>query len=238
MLEFCNFAEKKNGMIENTYNYYCDESCHLRNDQKSFMVLGYISVPYNRIKRFKEEIKEIRQKHKNSLEVKWTNLNQWNYAFYSDLVDFFFDRMDLNFRAILVDKNRYAAEKCGNDYDRFYYLMYYQLIYHKLDICNEYNIYLDIKDELSTYRINELKNILNVKMGTIKKIQHIRSHEVDLLQLCDLFIGAISYSANEKEQKSISKMKLIEKIKKRSNCDLFSQTPKNEIKFNLFRIRI
>lgn len=32
---------------------------------------------------------------------------------YSDLVDFFFDRMDLNFRAILVDKNRYVAEKMG-----------------------------------------------------------------------------------------------------------------------------
>lgn len=47
---------------------------------------------------------------------------------------------------------------------------------------------LDIKDELSTYRINELKNILNVKMGNNKKIQHIRSHEVDLLQLCDLLI--------------------------------------------------
>lgn len=222
----------------NIINYYCDESSHLLNDQMQYMVIGYISVPYNRIKKIKEEIKELRIKHENAFEIKWTKLNSWNYPFYSELVDFFFERTHINFRAIIVDKHRYIADKCGNDYDRFYYLMYYQLIFHKLDIDNKYNIYLDIKDDLSNYRIEELKKILNVKMGTIQKIQHIRSNEVDLLQLCDLFIGAISYNLNFPENTAIAKRKLIDKIKLISGCDLGTQTYKDANKFNLFRIRI
>ena len=48
------------------YNYYCDESCHLKNDGKQYMILGYISAPYDRIKKLKEDIKELRKKYKNT----------------------------------------------------------------------------------------------------------------------------------------------------------------------------
>ena len=212
------------------YNYYCDESCHLKNDGKQFMILGYISVSYNKVKKIKEEIKDLRLKYKNSLEV--------NYLFYSELVDLFFDRTDINFRAIIVDKSKYIANKCGNDYDKFYYLMYYQLIYHMLDVGCNYNIYLDIKDDLSNYRIEELKKILNVQMGVIEKIQHVRSHELDILQLCDLFIGAISYNLNNSEKSSQPKLRLIDKLKNLSRTDLENTTYKNMRKFNLFRIHI
>ena len=220
------------------YNYYCDESCHLKNDGKQFMILGYISVSYNKVKKIKEEIKDLRLKYKNSWEVKWTHLSQWNYLFYSELVDLFFDRTDINFRAIIVDKSKYIANKCGNDYDKFYYLMYYQLIYHMLDVGCNYNIYLDIKDDLSNYRIEELKKILNVQMGVIEKIQHVRSHELDILQLCDLFIGAISYNLNNSEKSSQPKLRLIDKLKNLSRTDLENTTYKNMRKFNLFRIHI
>ena len=220
------------------YNYYCDESCHLKNDGKQFMILGYISVSYNKVKKIKEEIKDLRLKYKNSLEVKRTHLSQWNYLFYSELVDLFFDRTDINFRAIIVDKSKYIANKCGNDYDKFYYLMYYQLIYHMLDVGCNYNIYLDIKDDLSNYRIEELKKILNVQMGVIEKIQHVRSHELDILQLCDLFIGAISYNLNNSEKSSQPKLRLIDKLKNLSRTDLENTTYKNMRKFNLFRIHI
>ncbi|KAA6342917.1 hypothetical protein EZS27_009377 [termite gut metagenome] len=225
-------------MNDSIYNYYCDESCHLENDKKRYMVLGYISIPYSRIKKIKEQIKDIRKKHKNKFEIKWTYLNSWNYQFYSELIDFFFEISDIGFRAIIVDKNKYIADKCGNDYDRFYYLMYYQLIYHKLDTQYIYNIYVDIKDQLSACKINQLKDILNVKMGVIQKIQHIRSNESDLLQLCDLLIGALSYNLNNKEKMSDPKIRLIDKIMERSGYNLLSQTPKSESKFNIFKILI
>lgn len=215
---------------------YCDESCHLENDNKQYMILGYISIPYNKIKRAKRDIKALRLKHKNTLEVKWSNLNEWNYLFYADLVDYFFDRSYICFRSIIVDKKKYIASMCDNDYDKFYYKMYYQLIYHKIDVGSEYNIFIDIKDTLSTHRISTLKEILNVKMGVIKNIQHIRSHEVDLLQVCDLLIGATSYRMNEANKKAIPKLKLIQKIEDNLAWRIDEQTPPYEKKFNVFKI--
>jgi len=225
-------------MNEDRYIYYCDESSHLQNDKKQFMVLGYISVPYNCVKKIKEEIKELRLKHNNKNEIKWSGLNVRNYLFYADLFDYFISRSDINFRAIIVDKYKYIANKCDDDYDKFYYLMYYQLLIHKLDTSNTYNIYIDIKDDLSSHRISKLKEILNVHYGIIEKIQHIRSHEVNLLQLCDLFIGAIAYKMNYNPMKSIFKIKLIEKIEKKLGFEITQQTTKSETKFNIFKIRL
>lgn len=47
--------------------------------------------------------------------------------------------------------------------------MYYQLLFHTLDPVWHYNIYLDIKDNLSSYRTEKLKDILNVRMEIIEK---------------------------------------------------------------------
>ena len=110
--------------------------------------------------------------------------------------------------------------------------MYYQLLFHTLDPVWHYNIYLDIKDNLSSYRTEKLKDILNVR------IQHVRSHELDLLQLCDLFIGAIAYNLNQTEKASEAKVRFIEKLKIRTRTDLESTTSKRISKFNLFRIQI
>ena len=206
------------------YNYYCDESCHLQKDGKRFMVLGYIAAPLHKIEQMKGELKSLRVKYKNTLEVKWTYLNEWNYPFYA--------------KAIIVDKSRYIADKCDHDYNKFYYLMYYQLLFHTLDPVWHYNIYLDIKDNLSSYRTEKLKDILNVRMEIIEKIQHVRSHELDLLQLCDLFIGAIAYNLNQTEKASEAKVRFIEKLKIRTRTDLESTTSKRISKFNLFRIQI
>lgn len=225
-------------MEHTTYNFYCDESCHLLNDRKHYMILGYISITYNKIKKTKEDIKILREKHKNHHEIKWSNLNKWSYPLYADLIDYFFNSSNLSFRAIIVDKHKFIAERCDNDYDKFYYKMYYQLIYHKIDTSSYYNIYLDIKDDLSMHRINTFKEILNVQMGVIQKIQHVRSHEVDLLQLCDLIIGGISYKVNENEQTSTPKLRLINRIETTIGRKIEEQTTPYESKFNVFKIRL
>ena len=109
---------------------------------------------------------------------------------------------------------------------------------HIMKTNGDYNIYLDIKDNLSSYRTEKLKDILNVRMEIIEKIQHVRSHELDLLQLCDLFIGAIAYNLNQTEKASEAKVRFIEKLKIRTRTDLESTTSKRISKFNLFRIQI
>jgi len=65
-----------------------------------YMLLGYVSVPYNRIKFHKEQINAIKEKHHFYGEIKWTKVSKSQLAFYTELVNYFFDS-DLSFRAIV-----------------------------------------------------------------------------------------------------------------------------------------
>lgn len=221
-------------MIQKTFNHYCDESCHLENDKMPFMLLAYTSVAYNQIKNHKERIKAIRQKHHFFTEIKWSKVSNSMYGFYSDIIEYFFET-DLKFRAIVVDKTKINNGEYGQSYDDFYYKMYYQLLFHKMDMNSNYNIYLDIKDTLSANKVNKLKEILRINYSTIRNLQNIRSHESDFMQITDLLMGAISYFLRG-EKGNTAKLRLIEKIKKSSNESLLKSTPLDKSKFNLFFI--
>lgn len=221
--------------MNKTFNLYCDESCHLENDRHGYMLISYISAPYNQITLHHEKIRELKQKHHFYNEIKWSNVSHSKYAFFDELVDYFF-ATELNFRSIIVDKSKIDNETRGQDYDTFYYLMYYQLLHHKINMEHTYNIYLDIKDTLSVYKIRKLREILNIKYSCIRNLQNIVSKESLLMQLTDLLMGAISYHLNNKEKRVIAKRKLIEKIQSRFNLSLNHSTSKSQQKFNLFFI--
>ena len=219
-----------------TYNFYCDESCHLENDKMPYMLLGYVNVSYNQIKRHTQRIKELKKKHNFYGEIKWSKVANSQHKFYNDLIDYFFDS-DLSFRAIVINKSQINNNPFMQDFNTFYYKMYYQLINHKLDTLSNYNIYLDIKDTLSASKMNELKSILQTKFGVIRNLQNIHSHESIFLQLTDLIMGAVSYHL-----RGIGKVKaktdLINRIQKHSNHQLQKSTPKTEEKLNLFFIEL
>ena len=67
----------------------------------------------------------------------------------------------------------------------------------------------------------------------IKKVQQVHSHEVEILQLTDLLIGAISY-INRGLNTSKAKNELITLIKQRSKYSLVKSTLLRERKFNIF----
>ena len=115
--------------------------------------------------------------------------------------------------------------------------MYYQLLHHKIDMENTYNIYLDIKDTCSFRKIARLREILNIQYSNIRNLQFIRSHESVLLQLTDVIMGALNYYLRE-EKIMTAKLKIIDKIKKHANRPLDSTTPKSWEKFNLFFIEL
>ena len=219
-----------------TFNYYCDESTHLPNDKMPYMLLGYVSVPYHQMEIHSNSIKEIRKKHKAFGEIKWSKISAAKYDFYADLIDYFF-ASDLSFRAIVIKKEQISNNNYHQDYDTFYYKMYYQLIYHKIDVLNTYNIYLDIKDSLSAAKVNHLKDILQTKLGVIRNLQNIHSHESVFMQMCDLLMGAINYHLRGKD-KMRAKTQLINRIQKQSSHSLTESTPKAENKMNLFFIEL
>ncbi len=221
--------------MKKTFNIYCDESCHLKNDHKPFMFLGYVSCAYPQVKAHAERIDDIKKRHNFYSEIKWNKVNKTKLKFYIELIDYFFST-DLRFRAIGVDKPKVRPDAFGKNYDDHYYTMYYYLLNHNLNVQYTYNVYLDIKDTLSACKVERLKTILNVKFGVFRNVQNIVSKESLLLQLADLILGAISYNKNDNEKKSDAKRILLDRIKKHCNVDL-GETNYNE-KLNLFFIEL
>lgn len=200
--------------MNKTFNVYCDESCHLENDHKNFMFIGSVSCTYPQVKRHTERINEIKKKHNFYAEIKWSHVSMSKIDFYLDILDYFFDT-DLRFRTIGVRKDTIESE----DFDDFYFSIYYKLLNYKIDTLNVYNVYMDIKDTLSSFKIKKLKNVLNVKYGTFRNVQNIRSEESLLIQLADFITGAISYNVNDNEKRNQAKVLILDRIKKHSHLN-------------------
>ncbi len=222
-------------MAEKTFNIYCDESCHLENDHQKYMLLGSVSSAYNQVKRHTERIKHLKLKHHFFAEIKWVNVSGSQSQFYKALIDYFFDT-DLRFRAVIVDKSKIQNQAFVQNHDTFYYKMYYYLLNHNKNSQYAYNVYLDIKDDLSAVKVEKLKEILNIQYGVFRNVQNIRSHESILMQLADFIMGALSYNLNNSDKKMIAKTQLIERIQQHSGQSLTISSGYSASKLNLFFI--
>ena len=223
-----------------TFNLYCDESTHLKNDSHPYMLLSYVSIAYPQIKLAKEQIKAIKEKHHYSGELKWTNVHDATFPLYNEVVEYFF-MMDMKFRAVVVDKSQIDESKTDYSFDDFYFRMYYQLLHHLTDMGNNYNVYIDIKDTCSRDKLHRLKEILHWN-SSIRHCQFIRSHESSFMQIADVLMGAINYNLRiekgEIEGKVLAKKKIVDKIKEHTNISLNATTPLSAKKFNLFFISL
>jgi hypothetical protein len=221
--------------MSKTFNIYCDESCHIENDHKKFMFLGSVSSAYNQVKLHTENINDLKKKHNFYAEIKWSKVSKSKLRFYLDLVDYFF-ATDLQFRTVGVEKSKINNDAFNQNYDDFYYKMYYYLLNHNLSSLYKYNVYLDIKDTLSAYKVNKLKDILNTKFGVFRNVQNIRSHESIIMQMADFLMGAISYLHNDDYQQNKAKVQIIKKIQQHCNEDL--RNTNYSKKMNLFFIEL
>ncbi|WP_034256475.1 DUF3800 domain-containing protein [Adhaeribacter aquaticus] len=228
--------------MRSDFNIYCDESCHLENDNQRVMVLGLIWCNITKKEEIFNRIKEIKAKHGLSpaFEIKWHKVSPAKKAFYLDLIDYFFDDDDLHFRALLVpDKTALNHSDFGQTHDEFYYKMYFDLLKVVITPKCGYNIYIDIKDTRGREKIKRLEEVLrssnyDFSKNIIRKIQEVKSDEVALLQLADLLIGAVSY-LNRGLSSNLGKVEIIKKIQKRSGYSLQQSTLPTERKVNIFR---
>lgn len=217
-----------------TFNFYCDESCHLENDGMPFMLIAFISSAYNQVKMHNENIRRMKSRFGLFGEVKWSSLSKSSYPLYAELIDYFF-ATDLQYRAIVIDKAQLKHDAFDQSHDDFYYKMYYHLLIKKISQECSYNIFLDIKDTRSAKKVNGLKNYLNSQYVSVRNLQNIRSHESELMQLTDLITGGLSYHLRGLD-KVIAKKKIVEKIQSHSRLPLSKSTPRESSKFNLFFI--
>jgi Protein of unknown function (DUF3800) len=228
--------------MSQTYNIYCDESCHLEHDRQQVMVLGAVWCPAENAHDVSVRIREIKASHgmKPGFEIKWTKVSPAKERLYLDAIDYFFDDDDLCFRALMVpDKARLRHDDFGQCHDEWYYKMYFDMLKVILNPKARYRIYLDIKDTRSASKTQKLHDVLCNNMydfsrTIIERVQTVRSHEVEILQLTDLLVGAISY-VNRNITTSPAKLALVRRIRKRSGYDLTRTTLLRENKLNIFR---
>jgi len=205
------------------------------------MALGATWCPAIKRKEIFERIREIKVNNglPQNFEIKWNKVSPAKTNFYMEIVNYFFDDDDLHFRGLVVPNKKVLNHETFNqDHDTFYYKMYFDLLKIILNPEYSHNIYIDIKDTRSQEKVLKLQEVLrnnhyDFQKNIIRKIQQVHSHEVEILQITDLLTGAISYLHRELSGNQ-GKLKLIEKIKKKSKYSLMQSTLYRENKFNLF----
>jgi len=210
------------------------------------MVIGGIYCDKNKVKKINKEIRKIKENFglKATTEFKWHKVNQNKIGFYKAIIDYFFENPDLKFRCVIAPgKKRLNLERFRLTYDDFYYRIYFLLLKGIIiDIDDKYRIYMDIKDTLGYKKIIKLKEVLNNMLyafydEVVENIQLVRSEEIEIIQLTDLLIGAISYVNRGLYDNKSSKSELINLIMEKSSRNLKSTTYPKEAhaKFDIFR---
>ena len=216
------------------YKIFCDESNHLLNTKSNLMVNGAIHLCEDEVKQVNIDIKALKHKHNYFNELKWTKLLNSKKDFYKDIIDYFFDS-NMSFKATFIpDKKQNVHKQYNKSHDEFYYIVYYYTMRNFMNISIEYKIYLDYKDINGGKRIKELQKRLGRNANKCD-IYIIHSQESQILQLCDLFIGAISYkNRDDIEKNSEIKNFIISYVESKTRFELIS-TPPWEEKFNIFK---
>lgn len=220
-------------------NIYCDESCHLENDNINVMAIGGIACPDYAKDKVYQDIKKIKVKNNIPIhrEIKWNKVSQSKLNYYEELIKYFFNNELLRFRAVVLpNKQNLNHDLYNQSHDDFYYKMYYYTLDYFFNYQDDVEVYIDIKDTKSKNKVNRLKKILlnkyNGYEAKFAKIQQIRSHENSIIQLTDLLLGALTY-INRDLKESEAKLQLCSLVKSLSRQRLKNTTPLSNEKFNI-----
>lgn len=230
--------------MSQSFNIYLDESCHLENDGISVMTLGAAWCVTEKAREIGIRVRDIKQHHglAHNYEIKWTKVSPAKTEFYLSIIDYFLDDDDLHFRGVVIpDKSRLDHGRFAQTHDDWYYKMCFTLLEPIVDPTQHYAIYLDIKDTRSEQKRKNLEKVLRSAKydGTgniVRRVQQIRSHESELMQLADLLIGVVTY-ANRNLQTSKAKLQLVERVRQRTGLSLTRSTWLREPKLNLLQWR-
>ena len=233
---------------------FCDESSHTGH---RYCVLGamYFYMKEGQgarsaIRSFEDTINDERKKERVLAEIKWSKVPKKEgkyFGFYKKFVTRFFNNK-LYFSCIIIDTKAtpLSHRTSMHDHEIGFYKFYYQLLANNIirrfpkDV--EFRVVIDYKQDRWPDSLETLERVLNIKvMGRIPsrarermvRVQAIRSHELNLLQLMDLLTGAVAAKWN-KRTTSRTKLALIDYIEKKSGNRLDIPTSMTRKTFNIW----
>lgn len=213
------------------FNVYCDESCHREHDGVPVMAWGAITCPEGEVRAVAEAIRALKAAHglNPNFEAKWTKVSPAKAAFYLALIDLFLADDRLRFRGLVVpDKARLDHARFDQSHDEWYYKMYFTMLRPIFCAPHRYRIYLDVKDTRGGPKTRKLHDVLansliDFERQTVERVQQVRSHESELLQITDLLIGALTY-ANRGLATSPAKTAILERLRASLGKQALSRT--------------
>ena len=224
------------------YNVYCDESCHLEHDGIPVMAWGAVYCPAADTRTLAQALRALKEAHglASNFEVKWTKVSPAKLDFYVALVDLFLDDDRLRFRGVMVpDKRLLDHARFDQTHDDWYYKMYFQMLRHIFCAPHRYRIYLDMKDSRGGPKTRKLHDVLanslyDFDRQCVERVQQVRSHESELLQLADLLIGALTHAKRQTADSSPAKSAIISRLRQRLGPLVLSHTSNfSATKFNI-----
>lgn len=216
-------------------NIYCDESRHTSDPSDAYIVIGAISCPREQKREIVHRIHCLKAKHNAQGEFGWKRLSPNRRDFYWALLDVFKDS-PLAFRCLTVNRNILDHDTYNEgDAELGFYKLYYQMLVHWLQPGCAYHIYLDWQQNRSQRRFADLRDVLSRKLSGRAKIEclePVTSHNLPLVELADLFIGAVGYYWNDRHlAEGASQVK-------REFCEALATTVHlRDLKANTFPVR-
>ncbi len=205
------------------------------------MVLGAVWCPLGKAPEIAKRLRELKAQHRmpEGYELKWTSVSPGRTDYFRDVLDYFFDDDDLRFRVILAQKTGLQHASRGQTHDEWYYKMFFTTLKVLLSPEKKFRIYIDYKDTNGSARVRKLQHILSnniydYKREIVERVQLVRSHEVEMMQLADFLIGIVGYR-NRSLTDNETKKALVARMRERSKLDLSRTTLLRAEKVNLFR---
>jgi len=173
-------------------------------------------------------------------EAKWTKVSPGKLDFYRAVLEWFIATEDVSFRAlVLPDKQQVFTRVPKEKRDDIYYSLYYELLKNTIVPGNSYRAFLDIKDTRGREKLDELTRWLEMNYPSLKKeerpkLEHVRSHEIRLLQVTDLLLGAVGFARRPVTASgSPAKRALVSLLEEKLNQKLTTNSPSGVDKFSI-----
>lgn len=172
-------------------------------------------------------------------EIKWSKVSPNRKDFYVELIYSSATATTFVFAALPLTAPNAQPALHDNDGELGFYKFYYQLLHHWVLDFNAYRVFCDIKSNRDPKRLPVLTRCLSRANLTsnIDSIQSLPSHQVVLIQLCDLLLGAASSRINGTLRDGTAKSAVVARLESALGCSL-PPTHKREEKFNIFQIRL
>lgn len=213
---------------------FLDETGLLNRPEDRFFALGIIKT--SKPESLYNPLQYLRDKNKFYDEIKWKNVSAKNYPMLIKVLGCFWENKEAKFAAVILDKKQldfqtYFANNFWQVYESFTALLLRGNVSKDEELIVLADYYPSPKNNCFEQNIKTRVN-LTIKRAALLTVCRLNSRSSDLLQLADLFLGAVVYDLKLKykliDKPSRLNRKLLREIKKRLGVKNFCESLKNQ----------